>query len=156
MVRHEILFLEVHEVLDPDAVRRAPDPEPLVPDDGAEHVRDPDAPRRAAQRRRDLGQPEVEPGSYVAGDGVRSRERGDARGKQLVGRHGREARSRLRANLGDPDHRDRDHHEHEDNRDDRTGEAAETRHAFSCSTVRRERPDAYNEVEDVVRGTLEV
>src|SRR2546428_8268729 len=105
MVRDEILFLEIHQVLDPDTVRRAPDPEALVADDRAEHVRDPDAPGCAAQRRRDLWQPEVEPGPDVAGDGVRGHERGDARGKQLVGRDGREARSRLRANLEDPEAR---------------------------------------------------
>src|SRR2546427_154479 len=58
MVRHEILFLEVHQALEPDTVRPAPDPGALVADD----------------------------------------------------------------------------------RDDRTGESADTRHAFPCSTARRERP----------------
>jgi hypothetical protein len=58
----------------------------------------------------------------------------------LVGRHGREARSRLRADLGDPEGRARDHHEHDDDCDDRTGEAADTRHAFRSNTTRDERP----------------
>ena len=139
-VRDQVLFLEVDDVLDPDAVGRAPHAEALGPDQRAEHARDPELARRAAQRRRDLGEPQVEPRADVAGDGVRDPERGDARCDELLGRDAREVRRRVGANLGDPDRHARDHHEDDDRGDERSWEAAEAGHSSLRITAARERP----------------
>src|SRR4051794_2761190 len=66
-------------------------------------------------------------------------ERGDGRGQQLVRSYRREAWGRFRPNLGDAGGGDRNDDDHDDRRDDRTGEAAKTRHAPLFTTGRRER-----------------